>query len=919
MDKKCFSLVLVCIFCFISVSNAAPPAPARIGGILVDEGNQITSDNDDGYTFEVTKQDGTSYDPAAQDTDGLNSLNWYYLNIPIYEQNEQPGGAVPGETAVIHVYKNGTEISVTSPVNGEFTVGESASTTELHINGAFPAASAGEDQNVDEGDTVTLDASQSSDPDDGIASYQWTQTGGKSVTISDPNAQQPSFTAPEGPTDSLVFELTITDNTGLQARDTCIVNVNWVNDPPVADAGNDQTVNSGTVVKLDGSKSADPDDGIKSYMWTQTEGASVTLSNPAISQPTFTAPNVGTGGETLKFELAVTDNDGLQTKDTVNITVRYYVTPNPTPNPSPNPPPTYYNNSPISNAGPDQNVQEGNEVTLDGSNSSDPDGNTITYLWEQIEGISVTLSDTTSSQPSFTVPEVGPDGESLKFRLTVTDTGGLKNTDEIIINIINTVNPPVADAGADQNVNEGETVMLDGSNSHDPEQGNLTFKWIQISGVSVTLSDSGIAAPTFVSPEIGTDGDSLVFELEVSSEAGLKNTDTVIINVIWINNPPTADAGADQNVYQDGEVVLDGSASWDSDDGIASYTWTQISGTSVTLSDPLSVQPSFAAPEVSADGETLVFELTVQDKAGLTAADRVTVNVMGGSSNQPPVSHAGEDQTVEEGSTVTLSAVNSTDNDGSIASYLWTQKEGTPVTLSDASNPQPTFVTPPTGSEGMSLSFEVTVTDDKGLQAGDTVAVTVNDNGITDFSEDVISFKTTTDKNEGIKAEKGYIVYLSSVSPDTIPDEVNRPAELPYGLTDIIVKCSQNGDTAEITVFLPEPAPENFGLYEYSEGSGWKEIIDNISFDTERKQIRLTLTDGGSGDSDGISDGMIHYLFGVGGNPSDAGSDDDTDSGGGGGSCFINTSEVSPVYKMVLTGIIFCMLLGGYYLNRRKN
>lgn len=589
-------------------------------------------------------------------------------------------------------------------------------------------------------------------------------------------------------------------------------------------------------------------------------------------------------------------------------------------------PPSVYvppvNSAPLADAGEDITADEGGTVTLDASKSSDPDGNTISYQWEQTEGPEVTLSDTTVSQPEFTAPETGTDGILLTFRLTVKDTSGATDTDEVSVNVVNVLKAPIADAGEDLTVNEGSEVTLNADKSSDPEDTALAYKWTQTGGTEVVLSDPEKSESKFTAPDIGQD-EVLTFRLEVSNEYGLTATDEMTVTIAWLNQAPTASAGEDQNVYGNQEVLLNGGNSSDPDDGIASYTWTQISGTSVTLSDPLSVQPSFAAPEVSADGETLVFELTVQDKAGLTAADRVTVNVMGGSSNQPPVSHAGEDQTVEEGSTVTLSAVNSTDNDGSIASYLWTQKEGTPVTLSDASNPQPTFVTPPTGSEGMSLSFEVTVTDDKGLQAGDTVAVTVNDNGITDFSEDVISFKTTTDKNEGIKAEKGYIVYLSSVSPDTIPDEVNRPAELPYGLTDIIVKCSQNGDTAEITVFLPEPAPENFGLYEYSEGSGWKEIIDNISFDTERKQIRLTLTDGGSGDSDGISDGMIHYLFGVGGNPSDddtdTGSGDSSGSGGGGGSCFINTAEVSPVYKMVLTGIIFCMLSGCFFLNRRKN
>ncbi len=89
-----------------------------------------------------------------------------------------------------------------------------------------PTADAGPDQTVDRGDTVTLDSSNSSDPDDGIASYMWTQTAGPAVTLSDATAVQPTFTAPDVEDDeSLTFQLTVTDNSGLQDTDTCVVKV----------------------------------------------------------------------------------------------------------------------------------------------------------------------------------------------------------------------------------------------------------------------------------------------------------------------------------------------------------------------------------------------------------------------------------------------------------------------------------------------------------------------------------------------------------------------------------------------------------------------------------------------------------------------------------------------------------------------
>ena len=184
----------------------------------------------------------------------------------------------------------------------------------------LPVADAGPDQRVAEFETVTLDGSGSTDPKIGHGnnlSYQWVQTAGTSVVLSDDTAVQPTFDAPDaGLTgETLTFTLTVTDEDELVSTDEVDVDVAIIQ----ANAGPDQTVNESVTVTLDASNSV----GVGlAYQWVQTAGTTVTLTGAATATATFTAPNVGSNGETLSFRLTITDDDSLEDTDTVNITVR---------------------------------------------------------------------------------------------------------------------------------------------------------------------------------------------------------------------------------------------------------------------------------------------------------------------------------------------------------------------------------------------------------------------------------------------------------------------------------------------------------------------------------------------------------------------------------------------------------------------
>ncbi len=653
--------------------------------------------------IEVTLDGSGSSDPD----DGIASYSWSQIGTPAIALSDssaiRPTFTVPENTGGVDLT---FELTVTD--NGGLTDQDKV-VVEITIINQEPIADAGVDRTVAEGAAVTLDGSGSSDPDDGIASYSWLQTGGAQVSLSDAGVVQPTFTAPEAGASNimmLTFQLTVTDNSGKTDADSVTITVSGENTPPTADAGEDFTVAEGAEVTLDAAASSDPDDGIAAYLWEQTGGTEVELSDGTADRPTFTAPEVAADGAVLTFQLTVTDTAGQTAVDEVTVTVEWVP------------------GRPVADAGPDQTVGESVEVTLNGSNSADPDGDITGYQWLQTGGTSVELSDPAAPQPVFTSPEVGPDGQSLVFTLTVTDSAELTHTDETIVNVSWNNTAPVANAGPDQDVQENVLVYLNGTNSSDPDDGIAYYRWTQTAGPVVALSDAETAVAGFTSPDVSDSGASLTFVLRVTDNGGLQSSDDAIVNVSWLNRPPETDAGADQTSAEGDVVTLDGSNSFDTDDGISSYQWLQTGGTQVTLADPAAVKTTFTAPDVGTGGVTLRFQLTVTDNGGLQAADQTLVNISW--DNKPPVAEAGADQVAYEGVRVTLDGSGSYDLDDGIEGYRWAQLSGIPVQLSDPPAAQAVFLTPDVGPEGESLVFRLTVTDAGGLQGTDKTTINVS-------------------------------------------------------------------------------------------------------------------------------------------------------------------------------------------------
>ena len=317
---------------------------------------------------------------------------------------------------------------------------------------------------------------------------------------------------------------------------------------------------------------------------------------------------------------------------------------------------------------------------------------------------------------------------ATQMHLTYAGTAGFGDSPTSIF--FGQLYPPTANAGSDQTVSSNSTVTLDGTSSSDYYDFPLTYTWSQTSGTSVTLSSSSAAQPSFTAPtlEYGDDDQILVFSLFVNNGTDDSDTDTVTITVRAPDNTaPTANAGADQSVSSAASVTLDGTSSSDANNDSLTYSWTQTSGTSVTLSNSSASQPTFTAPTLSIGDSnlSLVFSLVVNDGTEDSTADTVTITVTS-NANSSPVANAGPDQTVSAGAIVTLDGTSSSDADGHSLSYAWTQTSGTSVTLSSSSASQPTF-TAPTAASTTTLIFSLVVTDTESADSSaDTVTITVN-------------------------------------------------------------------------------------------------------------------------------------------------------------------------------------------------
>ncbi len=274
--------------------------------------------------------------------------------------------------------------------------------------------------------------------------------------------------------------------------------------------------------------------------------------------------------------------------------------------------------TPSALAGSDLTAEAGSSVSVTGA-GSDPDGHIVSHSWSQVSGPSVTLQNSDQWTVNFTAPATAGD---VRLRLQVTDDDGLTGSDDVIVEIIEANQKPDVSAGSDLTVNVGETVNISGSGS-DSDGEIVSWSWSRIGGATVSLQNASSQTVRFTAP--ASEGYTRL-RLRVTDDDGASDYDDVIINFVDptpANQAPTANAGADRDVDAGDSVSITGSGT-DTDGSIVGWAWSQVSGSTVSLTGASSQTVGFTAPDSAA---TIRLRLTVTDDDGATDTDDVLVTV----------------------------------------------------------------------------------------------------------------------------------------------------------------------------------------------------------------------------------------------------------------------------------------------------
>ncbi len=442
---------------------------------------------------------------------------------------------------------------------------------------------------------------------------------------------------------------------------------------------------------------------------------------------------------------------------------------------------------------------------------------------------------------------------------------------------------PIADAGQNQVVYEGETVTLDGSGSSDPDGTIDSYQWSQTGGTGITISDGDAVQASFIAPVVGLDGENLTFRLTVIDDDGSSSVSNMTVSVLKSSGtdsdgdlvPDVLDkfpSDPDEWSDNDDDGIGDNQDPDDDNDGMTDV-WEIAYGL-----DPLSDDS-----ELDADGDGLTnLDEFLADSNPIAAPDNIAPDA-------PVIDNPIQIDRVGLTPVLVSGMYFDRDHDDHLQSrwQISTESDFSTLVLDETSQSQHTaytvgemvldvdtkyywrvkYIDSRSGESDWSTTATFTTidadssddTDIDGIPDAQEVdeSVDVNENGIADIHEDNIMCVNTIEGQAivGVETISDHVnlVSIKSLATDMIPDQ---SVKMGFGLIGFKLYLQNDVKTATVKINFSTRVPKDAKLYKYTTDTGW-EAYGNAVFAANRKSVTLILEDGGMGDEDGVENGVI--------------------------------------------------------------
>ena len=566
------------------------------------------------------------YDPSSPTTDDTISFDGSLSSdsdgsIASYEWGFGDGTTATGQTPT-HSYDDDESYTVSLTVTDDDGATDTI-TKPITVDNEPPNAALSVPNSAKTGESVTLDASGSSDPDDPVGPYKWDFDGDDTIDRTTDSATTTYAYADNG---EYTPTVTITDDDG--ESDTAGDTITIQNRPPTADVtATPDPAQTSEQITFDAGGSSDADGSIDSYEWDFGDGTTATGQTPTHSYSDSGSYDV---------TLTVADDDGATDSTTYTVTVEN------------RPPDATYTYAP-------EQPDVGESVKFDATDASDPDGSTASYEWDFDSDETI---DATGEMTSKSWSTTG----TRTVTLTVTDDEDA--TDSYSTSVTVGTQPPTAAFTLTTN-GDDQPVEFDASDSSDPDGTIASYEWEFDDGATAT----GVT-PTH------TYGDPGQYDvtLTVTDEDGAIATETRTVSVA--NLDPNASYVRSPETITPGETVtFDAAGSSDPDDNVTGYEWD--------LGDGATATGQTATTSYETPGEKQV-TLTVTDEDGATDSYQTTVVVENQPPDAVATVDGATAVTVYTDEAFDVSALDSTDPDSDIASYDWAFGTGATATGPEA-------------------------------------------------------------------------------------------------------------------------------------------------------------------------------------------------------------------------------------------